>query len=64
MNQAAAAKKVYRDDLIANPGNGWSLLGLYNSLKAWHQITAAAKYRMLYRQAFAAGDVQPAASVF
>jgi hypothetical protein len=64
MNQAAAAEKVYRDDLIANPGNGWSQLGLYNSLKAQHQRAAAAKYKMLYQQAFAAGDVQPVASVF
>ncbi|MCR8558877.1 hypothetical protein KXD93_14570 [Mucilaginibacter sp. BJC16-A38] len=64
MNQATAAEKVYRDDLVANPGNGWSLLGLYNSLKASHQLAAAAKYKTLYQQAFADADVRPVESVF
>ncbi|WP_299587834.1 hypothetical protein [Mucilaginibacter sp.] len=44
--------------------DGWSLLGLYNSLKAQHKTAAAAKYRMRYQQAFAAGDVRPVASLF
>ena len=34
MKQYKKAEKVYRDDLVWNPGNGWSLLGLHQSLVA------------------------------
>jgi len=64
MKRAAEAEKVYREDLVANPGNGWSLLGLCNSLKAQNKIAEAAKYKLLYRKAFAAGDIKPVDSVF
>jgi len=64
MNRAAEAEKVYREDLVANPGNGWSLLGMWNSLKAQNRLTDAAKYKLLYQKAFAAGDIKPVDSVF
>jgi len=64
MNRATEAEKVYREDLVANPGNGWSLLGLCNSLKAQNRLAAAAKYKLLYQKAFAAGDIKPVDSVF
>jgi tetratricopeptide (TPR) repeat protein len=64
VNRAAEAEKVYREDLVANPGNGWSLLGLCNSLKAQNRVGEAAKYKPLYQKAFEAGDIKPVDSVF
>jgi tetratricopeptide (TPR) repeat protein len=64
MNKVRAAEKVYRQDLDRNPGNGWSLLGLYQSLVAQGKTGEAAVFKGLYRKAFKACDVRPAASVF
>lgn len=64
MNRAAEAEKVYREDLVANPGNGWSLLGLCNSLKAQNRIAEANTYKPLYKKAFESGDIKPVDSVF
>jgi len=64
MNKAAQAEKVYHEDLVANPGNGWSLLGMYNCMKAQHKSGEAEKYQLRYNKAFADGDVQPVDSVF
>jgi tetratricopeptide (TPR) repeat protein len=35
MGRVEEAKKVYREDLVHNPGNGWSLLGLNGSVSAF-----------------------------
>ncbi|HTE10235.1 MAG TPA: hypothetical protein VK645_04680 [Chitinophagaceae bacterium] len=59
----AAAEKIYREDLERNPGNGWSLIGLYQSLLAQHK-SSAAKYKTLYRAAFQDADNMPGSSVF
>ena len=64
MNKAKEAEEVYREDLIANPGNGWSLLGMYNSLVAQNKINEAAKFKTGYIKAFEAADVIPPSSVF
>ncbi len=64
MNKAREAEKVYRHDLDRNPGNGWSLLGLYQSLLAQHKSGEAARAETRYRKAFEAADVSPAASAF
>ncbi|MHA4807064.1 tetratricopeptide repeat protein [Flavitalea flava] len=64
MHQTKEAEKVYRDDLSRNPGNGWSLLGLYQSLMAQHKPAEAAGYKLKYQTAFEASDVNPVASVF
>jgi tetratricopeptide (TPR) repeat protein len=64
MNKAKEAEKVYREDLKWNPGNGWSLLGIYNSLLAQKKTTEAAKYKTMYTSAFHDADVHPVASVF
>ncbi len=37
LGRAAEAEKLYREDLVENPGNGWGLLGLYQSLVAQHK---------------------------
>jgi tetratricopeptide (TPR) repeat protein len=61
--QAKKAEEVYREDLVLNPDNGWSLLGLYQSLKAQGKKDAA-EYEGKYKKAFADADAIPASSVF
>ncbi len=60
--QAKEAEEVYKEDLVLNPGNGWSLLGMSQSLKA--QGKDAAEFEAKYKKAFAEADEIPAGSVF
>ena len=64
MKQASGAEKVYRQDLALNPGNGWSLLGLYQSLMMQHKTVAARKCQLAFKRAFANADELPPASVY
>lgn len=64
MKKAAQAEQVYRRDLVAHPGNGWSLVGIYNAAKAQHHTMAAKTYATKYRQAFASADITPSNSVY
>jgi tetratricopeptide (TPR) repeat protein len=60
----AEAQKVYVEDLIFNPGNGWSLLGLYQSVQAQGKRQNLAAYKAKYQAAFAHSDKIPSSSVF
>ena len=62
--KAAQAEKVYRDDLIFNPSNGWSLVGLAQSLKAQRKTKQLAGVKAKYERAFAKAEQIPAGSVF
>jgi tetratricopeptide (TPR) repeat protein len=64
MNRAPEAEQVYRQDLDLNPGDGWSLLGLYQSLAAQRKTAEAEVVKTKYLQAFAFADVNPGASAF
>ena len=64
MKQAAAAEKIYREDLIANPANGWSLLGLYQCLLIEGKKGEALLYKDSYLASFKNADVMPVASVY
>jgi tetratricopeptide (TPR) repeat protein len=64
MKQPAAAENVYREDLIANPENGWSLLGMNQSLLAQYRKGEALLYKDSYIEAFKDADVMPVASVY
>ncbi len=64
INKAAEAAKVYNDDLVANPGNGWSLVGMYNCLAAQNKKSEAANYKSKYNKAFAEADIKPVNSVY
>lgn len=55
------AEMVYRRDLIKNPGNGWSNLGLYQSLLA--QKKEAESYKQGYLKAFSDAESIPSGSV-
>jgi tetratricopeptide (TPR) repeat protein len=64
MNKAAEAQKVFEEDLIMNPGNGWSLLGMYQSLKAQGKTAEASVFETKYKKAFEESDVKVMGSVF
>jgi tetratricopeptide (TPR) repeat protein len=62
LGKAAEAEKLYREDLVENPGNGWGLLGLYQSLLAQHKEAGECKKK--YETAFAAADQMPTTSAY
>jgi len=50
--RASAAEKVYRQDLVYNPGNGWTLLGLAQSLVTQNGERGTEKQTQEYLHAF------------
>lgn len=60
----ALAEQVYRRDLVFNPSNGWSLVGLSQSLKAQRKTKQLAGIKAKYERAFAKAEQIPAGSVF
>lgn len=64
LGKALDAEQVYKMDLELNPGNGWALLGLYQSLKAQHKVEPMAEYKAAYLKAFADAEKIPPASVY
>jgi tetratricopeptide (TPR) repeat protein len=64
MGKPAVAEKVYREDLMWNPGNGWSAIGLFQSLKAQKRTKELAKLETGYKQSFSAAERIPSGSVF
>jgi tetratricopeptide (TPR) repeat protein len=62
--RAADAEQVYREDLRRNPGNGWSLFGLAQSLRAQGKSAEAAQADERFRRAWAQADVTLTASRF
>ena len=60
----AEAEEVYREDLVRHPNNGWSLLGLQQSLTAQGMHDEAASMESALSQAWLAADVRPAASCY
>jgi tetratricopeptide (TPR) repeat protein len=63
-NRAADAERVYREDLKANPGNGWALFGLAQSQRAQGQAAEAAQTEATFRRAWAQADVALTSSRF
>ena len=58
---AKVAEKLYREDLVHNPNNGWSLYGLARSLEAQKKTAEAAKVDAQYRKIWDKADVKPLA---
>ena len=56
LKKPGQAEQVYREDLQWNPGNGWSSLGLYQSLLAQGKEGQSAVYRKIYLESFSASD--------
>ena len=62
--RAAEAEQVYRADLVRHPHNGWSLLGLQQSLQAQARDDEANAITSRLEKAWARADVKPAASCY
>lgn len=60
----AEAEKVYRQDLQKYPENGWSLYGLYSSLKAQGRMEEAQKVKLRFEEAWQSADVHLNSSRF
>jgi hypothetical protein len=52
------AEKVYREDLLRRPENGWSLYGLAQSLRAQNKGKAAAQVEERFGEAWKRADVK------
>ncbi len=64
LKRPVQAEKVYREDLRWNPGNGWSSLGLYQSLLAQGKKEQAGVYRKIYLESFSEAGQIPPSSVY
>lgn len=64
MGKPALAEKVYQDDLIWNPGNGWSYIGLHQIAKKRSNAQQMAEYESKYKIAFSKAEEIPTGSVF
>lgn len=64
LRQPAKAEKIYREDLVWNPGNGWSALGLYQSLQQQHKNPEPDSLKEVYTRSFAHAEKMPVASVY
>ena len=56
------AERVYRQDLVDYPRNGWSYFGLVQSLEAQGRATEAAQMRAMFEQIWTQADVTLSAS--
>jgi tetratricopeptide (TPR) repeat protein len=57
--RAAEAERVFRQDLVRHPENGWSLAGLAGSLRAQGRVAEAGQVKARFRRAWATADVPP-----
>ncbi len=57
LGKKAAAEKVYRQDLVFNPDNGWSQIGLY-------QCRGTEQYKSAYTRAFSKAEEMPKSSAY
>ncbi len=61
-NRDKEAEAVYRDDLARHPHNGWSLYGLWQSLRHQKRTADAAKVEAEFHEAWKHADVKLTAS--
>lgn len=64
LKQPKEAEKIYHEDLVWNPGNGWSLLGLHQALKAQGKTSELSSLQKKYMYSFSDADVIPTASAY
>ncbi|HET7002491.1 MAG TPA: hypothetical protein VFI33_14310 [Puia sp.] len=64
IGDAVSAEKTYREDLVWHPGDGWSLLGLCQSLKAQNKNDGIDGYQKKYLISFSHADELPPGSVY
>lgn len=61
--RASEAERLYREDLVNNPGNGWALLGLEQCAAAGHEKDAA-EWMDRAKVTFAQAEILPPASAY
>jgi hypothetical protein len=64
LGKIESAKKVYGEDLMMSPENGWSLLGLYQCAKAARRTKEMALLKVKYLKSFSGADEIPPASFY
>ncbi|WP_212592744.1 tetratricopeptide repeat protein [Spirosoma terrae] len=64
MKKMKDAEAVYRQDLVHNPGNGWSTVGLHKVLRLQGKKTELPLLEKGYKSAFARAEQIPTASVY
>ena len=57
------AEKIYKEDLTKLRQNGWSLMGLHNSLKAQGKDEEAMKIKQEYQKAWEHADIEHTTSI-
>jgi tetratricopeptide (TPR) repeat protein len=62
--EAREAESVYRDDLVLNVGNGWSLYGLGAALRSQGRTAEAAAIQQQFGEAWRHSDIAIQASAF
>jgi len=62
--QLKEAEKIYREDLEWNPGNGWSLLGLYQALKAQKKTDELKSLEKQFKMSFSRAEEIPLRSAY
>jgi tetratricopeptide (TPR) repeat protein len=60
----AEAELVYQEELHRNPENGWSLMGLRDSLKRQEKFAEAEKVGARWKKAWASADVTPPSTCY
>ena len=63
-NRHREAEKIFREDLLINPNNGWSLTGLETALLKQNKTTEAATVKQQSKKALARTDSRIISSVF
>jgi tetratricopeptide (TPR) repeat protein len=64
LKKTMAAEEVYREDLRWNPGNGWSLVGLYQALDSQQKKGELSDLKLRYMNSFSDADVLPTTSTY
>jgi len=62
-NQFSEAEKIYKEDLAINRQNGWSLMGLHQSLKAQEKLEDAKKIKKEFDEAWKYSDLKIDSSI-
>ena len=55
---------VYREDLKINPKNGWSLMGLRDSLRVQGKPAEAKSIEQRFRKAWVKADIKPPSTCY
>ena len=61
---AARAEKIFKEDLVDNPDNHWTLFGLYHALQQQKKKAEATAIKKQFDKAFEGADILPGTGFF